>query len=159
MRVVPVVAVCAAAALVSAAAASAALSPSAYRAQANAICAKTKAQQNALGQLKGNPPTADVVKWVAAGLEYTQQEYVALYALQPPSSLVAAHRTALWDMWKLNAFTAEALKQIQSGTNWATALDAHGATKLQLLMGWYKAWGSAAVTVCGSGSISAHWGP
>jgi hypothetical protein len=160
MRVVRLVAVCAAAALVSAAAASAALSPSAYRAQANAVCAKTKAQQNALGQLQGNPPTSDAVKYVATSLQYTQQEYTALYALQPPSSLVAAHRTALWDLWKLNAFTSDALKQMQSGTDWQTALDAHGATKLQLLGDLYKAWAAAGLTVCGSGSISisVHFG-
>ncbi len=156
MRAARLVAVCAAAALVSAAAAaaSAALSPSAYRAQANAACAKAKAQQKSLGPLSSRTTTPDIATYFAANLQYTQQEYAALDALQPPASLVAAHRTALWALWKLNVMTATAVKQMQSGTDWTTALNAHGAQKLQLLEQWYKAWGTAGVTVCGSGSIS-----
>ena len=154
MRAARLVAVCAAAALVSAAAASAALSPSAYRAQANAACAKAKAQQKSLGPLSSRSTTAEIATYFAANLQYTQQEYAALDALQPPASLVAAHRTALWALWTLNAMTATAVKQMQSGTDWTTALDAHGAQKLQLLEQWYKAWGTAGVTVCASGSVS-----
>jgi hypothetical protein len=160
MRVVGLVSLCAVAALVSAAAASAALSPSAYRAQANAVCAKAKAQQKTVQQVQVNPSTAAVAKSTAANLQWAWQEYTALYALQPPASLVAAHRTALWALWKLNTMTADALKQMQSGTDWQTALDAHGATKLQLIGDLYKAWGAAGLTVCGSGSISVsvHFG-
>ncbi len=153
MRIVCVVALCAVAALVSAVSSSAALSPSAYRAQANAACAKTKATEKALGVMPGNATNAQVETYTAALLQASWLEYTTLDALQPPASLVAAHRTALWALWKMNNLNAAALKQMQAGTDWVTALNSHGK-KLQLLMDWYKAWGTAGVKVCGSGSIS-----
>jgi len=106
-----------------------------------------------------NPSTAQVAKDLATTLEYTRQEYAALYALQPPASLVALHRIALWALWKLNAMAADEIKQMQSGTDWMTAEKAHGATKLQLVGRWFGAWSSAGVAVCGGGiDISVHFG-
>jgi hypothetical protein len=157
MRFVCVVGVCAVAALVSVASSSAVLSPGAYRAQANAACAKTQAQEKALGQMNGNATNAQVETYTAALLQAGWQEYTTLDALQPPASLLAAHRTALWALWKLNTLSAAELKQMQAGTDWVTALNSHGK-KLQLLSDWYKAWVTAGVTVCGSGSISVSVG-
>jgi len=142
----------AAAALMLAAAASAALTPRAYRAQANAACAKANAQLTALGQLKQTATNADVAKLLTAGIAISWQEYTSLYALQPPASLVDAHRSALWAIWHMNVAAADALKQIQGGTDWKTVALRGSSRSDSLNRDLHDAWTAAGATVCANNS-------
>ena len=101
-------------ALVLAAAAPGALTPSGYRAQAQGICAKTKAQITALGN--GKPMSrAQTVQFLSAWLAVTKGEYQAVRSLLPPATLAAAHRSVLWAMWNVLILDTKAVGQMQRG--------------------------------------------
>jgi hypothetical protein len=144
-----------AAALMLAGAAFSTLTPSAYRAQANAACAKAKAQASALGTQE-NPSAAEFEKYSAASLVIGQRKYVALRALQPPASLLAAHDRALWFLWKELAIDVKRIEQLQAGMNLTKVLK-EPSNGFELVLDESKAWGAAGVQVCGSGKISAHF--
>ncbi len=138
----------AAAALAFAAAASATLTPSAYRAHANAACAKAHAQLNSLGQLSVRSTNADFAKLLAAAVAISWQEYTSLRALHPPASVLAPHRRALWAIWHINVAAADELKQVQGGTDWKMVAMAGGSSTDSLNSELHDAWTAAGATVC-----------
>lgn len=152
MRRLGLTALVAATALALAAAAFGALSPSAYRAQANAACAKAKKQTKALGQLE-NPSAAAIEKQIAAALAISRQEYATLRALQPPASLAAAHRRALGLHAQGLAIVEGELKQMQAGADPIKVIDKSGPTSLRLLGRELSAWAAAGVTVCSNADL------
>ena len=157
MRRLGLTALFAAAALAPAAAAVGALSPSAYRAQANAACAKANKQRKALGQLE-TASSPEIVKWVAAGLVISRQTYATLRALRPPASLAAAHRRALGLEAQEIAIVAGELKQMQAGADPDKVMAKSGLTALRLYGREVSAWAAAGVAVCASGGISVSTG-
>jgi hypothetical protein len=148
----------AAAALALAAAALGALSPSDYRAQASAACAKANKQGKALGLDQPKTSAAEVEKSVAAALAINRQRYATLRALQPPASLAAAHRRALGIVAQEISLVAGEVKQMQAGTAPFTVLAKSGATGLRLLIREASAWGAAGVAVCSSGGFDVSTG-
>lgn len=148
----------AAAALALAATAFGALTPSDYRAQANAACAKANAQMKALGLGKPvvNPTAAETAKSTAAGLAIGQQAYTSLRALQPPALLAAAHNRALWLLWKELALVTKDVEQMQAGADPIKVITATGMTGLKLALREAAAWGAAGVAVCSRGGFSIH---
>ena len=108
--VAPIVAV----ALVAAAGAQAALTPSQYRAQTTAICARTKTRVAALEPT----PTISVTRAqgatiLAERLVVTRNEYMAFRALKPPASLATMHSKILWDLWKTYNADAKLVQQMR----------------------------------------------
>ena len=138
----------AAAALACATVASGALTPSAYRAHANAVCAKSHAQLKSLGQLSMSSTNADFAKVLGAAVTIAWQEYASLRALHPPASLVSSHRRALWAIWHLNVAAADELRQVQGGTDWLTVAMTGGSSTDSLNREMRDAWTAAGVTVC-----------
>ena len=147
----------AAAALALAAAAFGALTPSAYRAQANAACAKAGKQRKALGQLE-NATNPEIVKWVAAGLVISRQQYATLHALQPPASLAAAHQRALGFEAQELAIVEGELKQMNAGADPVKVMNKVGFTGLRLYGRELSAWAAAGVRVCSSGGFEVSTG-
>jgi hypothetical protein len=135
------------AALASAGVASAALSPNVYRAQANAACARAATQLNALPNTQSSD-YAGMAKELPAAVTIWTQEYTALRALQPPSALVSAHRHALWARWESLSGAVNAVKQLNSGANPETAINAWRAKLIGLTMAEAMAWKMAGVTTC-----------
>jgi len=135
------------AALVLSADASAALTPSQYRARANAICATLNAEIQALGQPKSET-SAGVADWMSTGVGYGRQAYAALWALHPPASLVAPHRRALWALWRILALDDEAAKQMRAGADPSKTVMGIGSKDDALFNSETAAWRAAGVTVC-----------
>ncbi|HVN62546.1 MAG TPA: hypothetical protein VMT59_14905 [Gaiellaceae bacterium] len=131
--------------------ASGALSPSDYRVQAGAVCAKAKAETMALGQSGASLTTANFLPLYAGTLAIDQEEYASLYALQAPASLVDAHRRALWALWQSNRILAGQVKKLRAGVDFVTALKENGATVRRLAGEWTNAWRDAGVPACGGG--------
>jgi hypothetical protein len=137
----------AAAALAPAGVASAALSPSAYRAKANAVCAHAQTQLEALPNSQSSDPAA-IAKELPAAVTIWTQEYAALRALQPPPSLVAAHRRGLWARWESLSLAVNVAKQLSSGADPEAAISTWRAKLIGLTMAEAEAWKIAGVTTC-----------
>jgi hypothetical protein len=153
MRFVLVVA----AALVLAPAASSALTPAAFRSQAGAACATAKAQLTASAKPMMTTTSiltnAQFEAYFASASPISQQEYAVLRALQPPASLVAPYRRALWDLWKLNALAADEVTKVRAGKSWIAVAESDHAKTMKLVKDWHSAWATAGVPACaGQGS-------
>lgn len=147
----------AAAALASAAAASAALSPTAYHAAADAACTQAKTHIRALaGKTSQNP--AKVERYRAAELVIEGREYATLRALEPPASLLAPHRRALWDLWLAYVHDTRYVQDLKAGEGLLAATkDAYaGFDGIAVLMDQDKAWTQAGASACVAGGISGH---
>jgi hypothetical protein len=144
----------AAAALVLAPAASSALTPAAFRSQAGAACASTKARLAALAKpTTSNPTNAQLAAYFATALPISRQEYAVLRGLQPPASLVASYRRALWDLWKINALAADELSQLRAGKSWIAVGQSESAKATTLEKDWQRVWTTVGVPACaGQGS-------
>ena len=105
--------------------ASAALTPGQYRAQASAICAKTKSRIAAIQPSPLTVTRARGTALLAERLVVTRDEYTAFRALKAPASLAAAHSKILWDMWKLYNADAKLVQQLRSGAGDAYTLDSN----------------------------------
>jgi hypothetical protein len=133
--------------LLSAGVASAALSPSDYRAKANAACAQAQAQLKALPNAQSSDYAA-MAKELPAAVTIWTQEYTALQALKPPPALLSAHRHALWARWDSLSGAMNAVKQLNSGANPETAINAWRAKLIGLTMAEAFAWKTAGVSTC-----------
>ena len=144
MRVVGVTALLVAASLAIAAAASGALTPSAYRAQANAICQKALDDDATLARA-GTHTAAQQATYLTGLVRVFNAEYTALSALQPPASLVAAHRKALWADWYWLRSLAAVAKV--PGTMYTPGNPAW-TTYYKLYAKKSKAWAATGATAC-----------
>jgi hypothetical protein len=153
--IVPLVA---AVALVSAEAANAALTPSQYHAQANAICTSAQAKEKALGGSK--PMTnAQLAKLVIDAGAIMSWRYSALRALQPPASLVAAHRKALWSTYDILTPWTSLVTAVKAGTDPKTAAAATlGKNYVNLVIRAAVAWNATGATACGTRSFDVSFG-
>jgi len=147
----------AAVALALAATAFGALTPSAYRAQANAACANANKQRKALGNLE-NASNPAIVKWVAAGLVISRREHATLQALQPPASLAAAHRRALGFQAQELAIVEGELKQMHAGADPVKVMGKNTLAGLRLYGHELSAWAAAGLHVCSSGGFEVSTG-
>ena len=142
-----------AAALALAAVASAALTPSAFRARASAVCAKGTAQDKALGSLSLNATNVEVAKYLASDVGFARQEYASLRALQPPPSLVLAHRAALWALQQVLVIADAELKKMRAGADAMKVLVASKPKADSLWRDWSGAWNAAGVAACMDGFL------
>lgn len=134
-------------ALVLPAVAPAALTPGGYRAQARAICAKTKAQTTALGN--GQPMSrSQIVQFLAARLGVARQEYISVRALQPPATLAATHRRLLWNMWEVLSLDTKAVGQMLRGADPDTALGNEWGSSAYMSTDTAVTWAELGVVSC-----------
>jgi len=147
MALLRLTALLAVSALALAAAAPGALTPSGYRAQANVICAKTKAQTRALGN--GQPMSrSQIVQFLAARLGVMRQEYLSLRALQPPATLAVAHRRVLWNVWDVLTLDTKAVEQMQRGGDPNTILANEWGSSAYMSTDTAVAWAKVGVPGC-----------
>jgi hypothetical protein len=126
------------------------LTPTEYRARANAICANANAQSTALGQAT---TSEQITSNTAAGLAIGRQKYPSLSALQPPPELAADQEQALGYLSQEIDLVANEVKQMEAGTDPVTAIDATGPAGLQLVRNEDAAWGTAGLASCSSGGF------
>jgi hypothetical protein len=139
------------AALMLAAPASAASTPAAYRAQANAVCAKANAQEKALTEKQSKTPSTtspSIAPVMAAALAIERKKYIALRALQPPASLVAAHRRALGYLWQALSLEAKAITDLYAAPDSQKPLQDYGKAILPLVGPSISAWRSTGALTC-----------
>jgi hypothetical protein len=135
----------AALACITAGATAAALSPSAYRAQAGSICKHGKSQLNALGA-----PQTDkqVGKYLAATVPIVRAELAQLRRLSPPASLRSGHEQATAAFAKELALLAAAVKKIQAGADPMQQFKAIDARETALGKVEDAGWRKAGVYAC-----------
>jgi hypothetical protein len=147
MLLLRLTALSAAAALTIAAAAFGSLTPSTYRAQANAICAHSNDQRFAVA----DPSPSSEAQWAklyADTLAIARSQYNALHVLKPPTALIAAHKRALWaDWYVLGAFT-KIVKLPGGGARHDQATWAAWSTYATLYYRESQAWGAVGSTAC-----------
>jgi len=155
VRAVPLLA---AAVLVPAGLASGTLTTAQYRTRANAACAAEQARMKALGD-PSKLANAQLAAYDVSQAAALVQEYATLRALHPPQSLLAAHRTALWNLYRLVQLNEAIAAKVQSGVDpTAAANQLAKPSDWDALMNMLKAWGQAGVRTCGTLTIRAHWG-
>jgi hypothetical protein len=123
----------------------AALSPSAYRARAGAICKHGKAQLNALGQPKTDK---EVGTYLAATLPIVRAELASLRRLSPPAALRAGHEQALSYFAKELDLLAATVRKIQAGADPIKQFNAIDAQETAYGKGEDAGWRMAGVTAC-----------
>jgi hypothetical protein len=135
----------AALACIAAGATAAALSPSAYRAQANAICQHAKAQVVALPHPKTH---RQVGVYLESSLPIVRGEYTKLHGLDVPPALQAAHAQALAAFTKEVDLLAGVVAQIHRGADPVRAFAAIDAREVALGKVEDAGWRKAGVTAC-----------
>ena len=147
MLLLRLTALSAAAALTLAAAAFGSLTPSAYRAQATAICSHAIDQVVAAGR-PSTSTDAQNAKLYADTLAITRTEYNALHLLKPPAALVAAHGRALWAEWYVLGAFAKIVKLPGGGTGHDQATRAAWSNYMTLFGREGQAWAALGLTRC-----------
>ena len=145
MRQASLLAVIAAVACIAAGTAAAALSPSAYRAQAGAICKYGRAHLNALGAPKTDK---EVGTYLAASLPIARAELASLRRLSPPASVRAGHEQALSYFGKELDLLAAAVQKIKAGADPIQQFNAINARETSFGKGEDAGWRMAGVTAC-----------
>jgi hypothetical protein len=147
MRLVGLTTLIVAASLALAAAAPGALTPSAYQAQANAICDQALNQDVALSRA-GMTTAAQKTAYYTGLVRVFDGEYKALLALDPPASLAAAHRKALWADWYWLRALSKVAKLPAGGTVHDAASNAAWVSYSELYKQKSKAWAAAGAHHC-----------
>jgi hypothetical protein len=129
-------------------AAAAALSPRDYRAQANAICKRAKAQIDAIPQPKTK---AQLARALGKTVPIGRAELAGLRKLDPPPSLKKAHERALGYLKTEIDLLAGAVKRIHAGTDPTVAFNAINERGTKAGAAEDAAWKDAGASVCGSG--------
>ena len=130
---------------VCAAAAEASLTPTAYRAQANAICGKAKRQVDALGKPRNE---LELARYVVRLVRIQGRELATLRKLEPPRSLRVLHARALVAIAAELDLLDGALLRMHQGQHARVALAPTQGPLTQLTRQEDAAWRKAGVRVC-----------
>jgi hypothetical protein len=136
---------------VAAGAAMAALSPTQYRQQANAICADLHKKLNGL-QEPASSKSEDVVPYFEKAFNYTTPAIQKLKQLSPPASLAAGHQRALGLILQQDKLLHQVLEQIKGGTSPEKAINKADATLTKLGDTETATWKKMGVAECAKGS-------
>ena len=144
MRFLRILVVAATLALAVVAQSGAALSPGAYRAQANAVCAKTTAHLKAIAPTSG----VGLARYLERAVSIGRGELAALRKLDPPASLRETHMRALRYIDLELDLLDTAVKRVHAGADPAAALRAIGKKGTQLGNAEQAVWREARVKAC-----------
>lgn len=153
--VLPAVAL--AAVVVTSAFAAATLSPSGYRAQANAICARYD-RAGAPKVVSGGVTRTLLVALMTSALERLRTKASAVARLHPPASLAAGHRRVVGAIDKEVAFDVQLLAEVEHAANPQAPLLAALKPGLELFGAESRAWAAVGAKGCATARASASFG-
>ncbi len=134
-------------------AATAALSPPAYRARANALCAQFQRLEHPK-QVSSPTTKSGYVRLVAGTLALTRRRYAAFRALEPPVPLATRHRRMLAVVAREVTFDRQLLSHVRSASDPARVLGASLGPGLALYGQELRAWAAIGAATCARGSLS-----
>lgn len=136
-------------ALVSAVAATSALSPTTYRAQANAICARFHRLEHAQdGQTSTLPLRKFYEQILGRAIALNQQRYAAVDTLDPPASLAAAHSRVLVAIARETALFQEVLARVRTAADPNRVMSASLRPELTLVAQEVRVWVAIGAKTC-----------
>lgn len=138
-------------ALVAAGTAAAALSPSQYRKQANAICLDMHQKLNRLAAPK-TTKAKDVVPYFEHGFAITGAAIQKVRRLSPPASLAAGHKKVVSLILQQDTLLHRLLAQIKGGADVQKALGAADATLTKLSNSETATWRKLGAAECAKNS-------